>query len=65
MQEVGLTYQQAKSIAVKIFQVNYVSSLLKKHRGNVTQAAKEANLNRSNFLRLLRSNGINPQSYRS
>ncbi len=46
------------------FEQDFISKLLNKHKGNVTAAAKEAGLDRSNFLRLLRRHQIQAQVYR-
>jgi DNA-binding NtrC family response regulator len=46
------------------FEKKYVSSLLSRHSGNVSAAAREAKLDRSNFLRLLRRHGIKSVAFR-
>jgi DNA-binding NtrC family response regulator len=47
-----------------VFEREYLCGLLDKHTGNVTAAAKEAGVDRSNFLRLLRRHQIDAASYR-
>ena len=47
------------------FEKEYLINLLNRTQGNVTLAAKESGIDRSNFLRLLRRHGINAQSYRN
>lgn len=42
----------------------YLIQLLERCRGNVSQAAREVKLERSNFLRTLRKHGIKSRSFR-
>lgn len=46
------------------FEREYLVSSLGRHKGNVSAAAREAKLDRSNFLRLLRRHEIKAQEYR-
>jgi transcriptional regulator of acetoin/glycerol metabolism len=46
------------------FEREYLVSTLNKHHGNVSAAARESKLDRSNFLRLLRRHGLKAQEYR-
>jgi two-component system nitrogen regulation response regulator NtrX len=46
------------------FEREYLVSTLSRHLGNVSAAAREAKLDRSNFLRLLRRHRLNAQEYR-
>ena len=46
------------------FEREYLVSTLSKHLGNVSAAAREAKLDRSNFLRLLRRHRLSAQEYR-
>jgi len=46
------------------FEREYLIASLAKHHGNVSAAAREAKLDRSNFLRLLRRHGLKAQPYR-
>jgi two-component system nitrogen regulation response regulator NtrX len=46
------------------FEREYLVSTLAKHLGNVSAAAREAKLDRSNFLRLLRRHRLSAQEYR-
>lgn len=41
-----------------------ITALLRRHNGNVTHAAKEAGIDRSNLLRLIRSVGLKADSFR-
>ena len=47
------------------FEQNYLTHILRRHKGNVSSAAREAKLDRSNFLRLMRRHGIKSDDYRS
>jgi two-component system response regulator GlrR len=46
------------------FEYEYLSSLLKTTRGNVAQAARLAERNRSEFYKLLKKHALNPADYR-
>lgn len=62
--ESGLNYTSLKKRWAEAFEKEYLSGILAKHEGNVTAAAKESGIDRSNFLRLLRRHQINAQAYR-
>jgi two-component system response regulator AtoC len=47
-----------------VFEREYLTGLLDRHGGNVTAASKEAGVDRSNFLRLLRRHQIDAATYR-
>jgi two-component system, NtrC family, response regulator GlrR len=47
------------------FEYEYLSSLLKTTRGNVAQAARLADRNRSEFYKLLKKHALNPADYRT
>ena len=46
------------------FEREYLMTVLSRHSGNVSAAAREANLDRSNFLRLLRRHALKAEIYR-
>ena len=46
------------------FEREYLMTVLGRHSGNVSAAAREANLDRSNFLRLLRRHALKAEIYR-
>jgi DNA-binding NtrC family response regulator len=47
-----------------VFEREYLTGLLERHQGNVTAASKDAGVDRSNFLRLLRRHHIDAANYR-
>ncbi len=53
----GISFPDAKARAVKRFEENYLRNLLLRH-DNLSAAAREAGLDRSNFKRLLRRHNI-------
>jgi len=60
----GLQFMRIKKIFVDQFETDYLRGMLSKHTGNVSAAAREAALDRSNFLRLLRRHQIKSQEFR-
>jgi DNA-binding NtrC family response regulator len=48
------TYAEAKNLVIRAFHEAYVNTLLQRTNGNVTKAALQAGLDRSNFRRLLK-----------
>jgi DNA-binding NtrC family response regulator len=59
------SYTVLKKKWSEAFEKEYLTQVLVKHGGNVTAAAKEAAVDRSNFLRLLRRHGIDASVYRN
>jgi len=57
-------YAQAREQAVSQFERRYVSALLKRALGNVSEAARLAGLDRSNFRRVMRRAGLKPEDYK-
>ena len=57
-------YTRMKKKLAQSFETDFLRKLLEKHHGNVTYAAREAKIDRSNFLRLLRRHGIQAKGYR-
>ncbi len=47
------------------FEKEYLRAILRRHGGNVSSAAREAKLDRSNFLRLLRRHGLKAAEFRT
>lgn len=57
-------YMDLKKKWCDSFEREYLVASLQRHGGNVSAAAREARLDRSNFLRLLRRQGLRAQEYR-
>jgi len=53
-----LPYAEAKQSAVHTFERRYLGALMRKSSGNVSEAARAAGMDRSNFRRLLRAHGV-------
>ena len=62
--EVTSSYTVLKKKWSEAFEKEYLTQVLTKHQGNVTAAAREAAVDRSNFLRLLRRHHIDAAAYR-
>jgi DNA-binding NtrC family response regulator len=58
------SYMEMKKKWVEAFEKEYLVNTLVRHGGNVSAAAREAKLDRSNFLRLLRRHAIKAVDYR-
>jgi len=58
------SYMKLKKVWLDSFEREYLVGALNRHGGNVSAAAREARLDRSNFLRLLRRHGLRAQEYR-
>ncbi|PTN34355.1 sigma-54 dependent transcriptional regulator [Desulfonatronum sp. SC1] len=59
------SYAEAKARAVNAFTAEYVGDLLSKAGGNVSQAAKMADMSRVALQKIVRKMNINPVEYRS
>lgn len=60
----GQTYTDLKKKWSDSFEKEYLTSLLQRHGGNVSAAARESKLDRSNFLRLLRKHAVKATEFR-
>ncbi len=58
-------YRLAKKKTLQDFDVNYITSLLEKWKGNVSNAAKDAGLERQSLQYLMRKYEIDSQQFRS
>ncbi len=58
------SYMEMKKQWVDAFEKEYLVNTLTRHEGNVSAAAREAKLDRSNFLRLLRRHAVKAQDFR-
>ena len=54
------SFREAREQALHSFERQYVEQLLRKHRGNITHAARDANKDRRAFGRLVKRHGIVP-----
>ncbi len=54
----SLPYAQAKQSALHTFEKRYLGALMRRTEGNLSEAARLAGMDRSNFRRLLKANGI-------
>ncbi|MFQ5873606.1 MAG: sigma-54 interaction domain-containing protein [Dehalococcoidia bacterium] len=62
---VNLPYHEAAQAAAHDFSKTYLVAVLKRHQGNVTQAAKDAGIERESFHRLLKKHGLKAEEFRS
>jgi DNA-binding NtrC family response regulator len=58
MAEVDATFKDAKERWVSTFERDYIVTLLKKNKGNISHAAREADIDRKYFRKLMRKYGI-------
>ncbi|HIA04194.1 MAG TPA: hypothetical protein EYN66_20240 [Myxococcales bacterium] len=54
----NLEFGTAKRLAVQSFEKRYLTQLLTRTDGNISQASRQAGLDRSNFRRILRKHDI-------
>jgi two-component system, NtrC family, response regulator GlrR len=59
----GRSLREAKVKTIENFERRYLASLLMRHQGNVTRAAKAAGKERRSFQRLLRKHHLDRQSF--
>ncbi len=59
-----LRFAQARDLALTSFERRYAADLLRRAKGNVSEAARDAGLDRSNFKRILRRCGLDPEEFR-
>jgi DNA-binding NtrC family response regulator len=53
-----LSYEEARRVAVQEFERAYVDALVKLHQGNISRAARAADMNRVYLYRLMHKHGI-------
>ena len=58
MPEVDSTFKDAKEKWVSTFERDYIVTLLRKNKGNISHAAREADIDRKYFRKLMRKYGI-------
>lgn len=61
---VSPVFQQARKHVLDIFEKQFITELLQKHRGNVSRAADTSNMTRQNFIRLMNKHGIKSKDFR-
>ncbi len=59
-----LPYKKALKVSNKLFGKEYIASILKKHKGNVTKAARHACINRGSLHRLMRRYGVRSSDFK-
>ncbi len=63
-QDTLLPYKEAKRRAVNEFHKSYLRTLLVKNKGNVSRSAEEIGMDVSNFRKLLKKTGLNPEDFK-
>ena len=63
-ESMGDGYAELKKRWSETFEREYLIAALTRHHGNVSAAAREAKIDRSNFLRLLRRHQLKAEAYR-
>jgi DNA-binding NtrC family response regulator len=61
----GLPYKNAKASVLERFNIEYLTDLLARNRGNVTKAAKECGLERQALQQVLRRYGIKSRDFQA
>jgi len=60
----NLAYKEAKESTLEAFNTTYIGNLLKKTGGNVTQAARECDLERQSLQQIMRRYNISADNFR-
>jgi len=60
----SLPFKEAKDKLIDEFQTQYISKVLAKHAGNVSQAARESGLKRQYLHRLMRDTNVDAKAYK-
>lgn len=60
----SMPFKEAKDKLIEEFQSHYITKILAKHAGNVTQAAKESGLKRQYLHRLMRDTKLDSKSFK-
>lgn len=58
------TYKKSREYVLQIFEKQFIEEKLTAHRGNVTAAAKEADMTRQNFQRMMKKYNIKSEDYK-
>jgi DNA-binding NtrC family response regulator len=56
-----LPFKQAKNLLVGDFEKDYIVKLLERNGGNISRAAREAQIERAYLQRLVRKHEVNPK----
>lgn len=59
-----MNFATAKKVMVHRFEYRYVTRLLRLNKGNVSASAKQAGMDRCNFIRLMHKNFVDPRQFR-
>ncbi len=62
--EVGGLFRQAKKRQMEVFEKEYLVTILKEFKGNVSKAALKAGMARRNFQSIVKKHGLNPAHFR-
>lgn len=57
-EELGGPFREARARTIEAFERRYVEEMIRKHKGNVTQAAREAGKERRSFGRMIKKYGL-------
>jgi DNA-binding NtrC family response regulator len=60
--DIDLPFKLAKSRVIEAFEREYIQSLLKRHKGNLSAASRSAEVDRKHFRELLRKHGLRESS---
>ncbi len=60
----ALRYPEAKALVLEDFTTRYLTTILERTEGNVTQAARESGIERQAFQQLMRKYGIRSEAFR-
>ena len=58
MDYANLEFAQAKKLAIQAFEKRYLTQLITRNTGNISQSSRAAGLDRSNFRRILKKHDI-------
>jgi len=58
------TFTEMKKRVIRDFEVDYVSLLLKKHKGNISAAAREAEIDKKNFWEIMKKHSLSADFFK-
>jgi DNA-binding NtrC family response regulator len=61
----GLSLAEARKLAVERFERGYLTQLLKRAQGNISEASRLAQIDRSNLRRIMGRAGIEASDYKT